>query len=90
MSIEAYAKEHPYFLTVTCLEWKHVLLEDKFKDIVIESLCYLSEARRVCVYAFVPMAIGMSNHFHLIWQILGEHKRDSVQPTFLSTRLSKR
>jgi putative transposase len=79
MSIAAYAKEHPYFPTVTFLEWKHVLFEDRFKDIVIESLCYLSEARRVCVYAFVIM----SNHFHLIWQMLGENKRDAVQRDFL-------
>jgi putative transposase len=83
MSITAYAKEHPYFLTVTCLEWKHVLLEDRFKDIVMESLGYLSETRQACVYAFVPMAIGMSNHFHLIWQMLAEHKRNSVQRDLL-------
>ncbi len=56
-----------------------MLLEDRFKDIMMESLCYLSEARRVCVYAFGVM----SNHFHLIWQMLGEHKRDSVQRYFL-------
>lgn len=35
------------------------------------------------IYAFVPIAIGMSNHFHLIWQIMGEHKRDAVQRDFL-------
>jgi putative transposase len=72
MNLTTYAKEHPYFPTVTFLEWKHVLLEDKFKDIVMESLCYLSEA-----------SVVMSNHFHLIWQMLGEHKRDSVQRDFL-------
>jgi hypothetical protein len=54
MNIATYAKEHPYFLTVTCLEWKHVLLEDRFKDIVMESLYYLLEARPVCVYALRP------------------------------------
>ena len=32
------AKEHAEFLTVTCLEWTHVLQEDRFKDIECESL----------------------------------------------------
>jgi hypothetical protein len=37
-----FSKEHPEFLTVTCLEWKHILAEDRFKDIIIDSLMYLS------------------------------------------------
>jgi hypothetical protein len=31
------AKQHTEFLTVTCLEWKHVLAEDRFKDIITDS-----------------------------------------------------
>ncbi len=74
-----YSKEYPEFLTVTCLEWKRVLEEDRFKDIVMDSLSFLCKANRVTVYAFVIM----SNHFHLIWQVLNEHKRDAVQRDFL-------
>ena len=59
------AKEHAEFLTVTCLEWTHVLQEDRFKDIVIDSLRFLSEEERIKVYGFVIM----SNHFHLISQM---------------------
>jgi len=33
-----FSKEHAEFLTVTCLEWKHVLKDDRFKDIITESL----------------------------------------------------
>lgn len=73
------SKEHAEFLTVTCLEWKHVLKEDRFKDIITESLTYLAESKRVYVYAFVIM----SNHFHLIWQMMGEHKKANVQRGFL-------
>ena len=73
------AKEHAEFLTVTCLEWAHVLKEDRFKDIVIDSLRFLSKEKRVQVNGFVIM----SNHFHLIWQMLGDHKRDDVQRDFL-------
>jgi REP element-mobilizing transposase RayT len=74
-----YSKEHPEFLAVTCLEWKHMLMEDRFKDIIMESLSFLSKAKRVCVYGFVIM----SNHFHLIWQMSGDNKRDAVQRDFL-------
>lgn len=38
MNIEDQAKQFADFITVTCLEWKHVLYEDRFKDIVVESL----------------------------------------------------
>ena len=73
------AKEYADVITVTCLEWKYVLEEDRFKDIVINSLNFLCESKRVSVYAFVIM----SNHFHLIWQMLGDHKREEVQRDFL-------
>ncbi len=32
---------------------------------------------------FVPIAIGMSNHMHLIWQIQDGYKTDAVQRNFL-------
>ncbi len=74
-----FSKEHAEFLTVTCLEWKHLLVEDKFKDIIIESLTYLTKAKRIYVYGFVIMP----NHFHLIWQMMGDNKRSEVQRDFL-------
>ena len=54
-------------------------MEDRFKDIIIDSLSYLSNAKRVVVYGFVIM----TNHFHLIWQIPGDRKLDDVQRDFL-------
>ena len=74
-----YAKEHPEFITVTCLEWTHVLAEDRIKEIIIDSLRYLTREGKVSVYAFVLM----SNHFHLIWQMHGDHRREDVQRDFL-------
>jgi putative transposase len=76
---EAIPKQYAEFLTVTCLEWKPLLAFDKFKDIIIDSLTYLTSVKRINVYAFVIM----SNHFHLIWQMVGSHKRDDVQRDFL-------
>ncbi|MCE7864380.1 MAG: hypothetical protein DYG99_12640 [Bacteroidetes bacterium CHB5] len=74
-----YAKQHAEFLTVTCLEWKHILQEDRFKDIITNSLTYLTSTNRVTVYSFVIM----SNHFHLIWQVMGDHQHADVQRDFL-------
>ena len=77
--MEVYSKQHPDFITITCLEWKPVLQNDNFKDIIISSLRFLSNENRVAVYGFVIMI----NHFHLIWQIQGEHVREDVQRDFL-------
>ncbi|MBX2966857.1 MAG: transposase [Cyclobacteriaceae bacterium] len=77
--MEVYAKQHPDFITTTCLEWKPVLHDDRFKDIITESLRFLSNENRIVVYGFVIM----NNHFHLIWQIRGDHTRDGVQRDFL-------
>ncbi len=66
-----YAKQHAEFLTVTCLEWKHVLREDRFKDVITGSLLFLTMVNRVSVYVFVIMP----NHFHLIWQVMADHQR---------------
>jgi putative transposase len=72
-------KDYPDFITITCLEWKHILANNAFKDIIIDSLRFLSQQERIRVFAFVIM----DNHQHLIWQMLGDHKRDDVQRDFL-------
>jgi hypothetical protein len=41
LHIAQYAKDHPDFITVTCLEWKPVLQDDRFKEIIISSLSFL-------------------------------------------------
>ena len=74
-----YSKEHPEFVTVTCLEWKALLADDKHKDVITDSLTFLTNQKRVLVYGFVIM----SNHFHLIWQMMGDHNREDVQLDFL-------
>lgn len=54
-------------------------MEDRFKDIIIESLSFLTKVGRIQVYGFVIMP----NHLHMIWQMLGEHKREAVHRDFL-------
>jgi len=70
---------HPQFFTATILEWKHLLKEDEFKDIIIKSLQFLVKEKSVVIYAFVIMP----NHIHLIWQIQDGFKRDKIQLRFL-------
>ena len=73
------SKYHPDFVTVTCLNWIPVLASREHKEIVINSLRFLVKEGRVRVSAFVLM----DTHFHLIWQVMGEHKRENVQRDFL-------
>lgn len=70
---------HPQFFTATCLEWKPLLKPDKYKDIIVDSLCFFVKQTRVIVYGFVIMP----NHIHLIWQMRRGHERQNVQRDFL-------
>jgi len=74
-----HARHHPEFITVTCLNWKPLLIKDRFKQIIISSLHFLSAEKRVSIFAFVIMP----NHMHLIWQVLGAHNPKDVQRDFL-------
>ena len=55
------------FFTATCLNWQHLLAEDLHKRIIVSSLDFLVANKRIWVYGFVPIAIGMPNHIHLLW-----------------------
>ena len=79
-----HAKEHPDFITVTCLEWKHILADNQMKEIIINSLRFLVKQNRIEVYAFCLM----SNHIHIIWQMLGNYERSNVQRDFLKYPLT--
>jgi hypothetical protein len=65
-SMEKYPVYWPQFYTATILEWKPLLNPDKYKQIIIESLQYLTTNKKITLYAFVIM----NNHIHLIWQAL--------------------
>jgi REP element-mobilizing transposase RayT len=70
---------YPDFYTATILEWKPLLKPDKFKDIIINSLRFLVDEKRINLYAFVIM----NNHIHLIWQISDACKPQQVQQFFM-------
>jgi putative transposase len=66
-----YEEHFPEFITVTCYEWLPLISKTSEKEIIIESLQFLTEQKKVTVYAFVLM----DNHFHLIWRIRKGYKR---------------
>ena len=71
---------HPEFLTATILNWKHLLADDKMKEIIISSFQWLCKNKRCTINAFVIMP----NHIHLIWKIADRIDRKNVQGAFFS------
>jgi REP element-mobilizing transposase RayT len=68
-----------YFWTATINNWKHLLETDDYKEIIINSLRYLSEKGKIDVFAFVIMP----NHVHLIWRINELNGKETAQGSFL-------
>ncbi len=73
------------FFTATILEWKPLLQQEKYKNIIINSLSFLVKDKRVIVYAFIIM----NNHIHFIWQIQEGFTKEAVQRDFLKFTAQK-
>ena len=67
------------FFTATILEWKKLLKQNKYKQILIESLVFLVKENRVKIYGFVIM----ENHIHLIWQGTDLYSLKHTQLSFM-------
>jgi putative transposase len=76
---QPYAQEWPQFFTATIQDWKHLLKEAEYKNIIIETLQFLVVQERVTIHAFVIM----SNHLHIIWQAKGNIPLKQVQNSFI-------
>lgn len=70
---------HPQFFTATILDWKPLLADDRYKQILLSSLSFLVKEQRVVINSFVIM----SNHIHLIWQAVNGFTPQQVQHSFL-------
>src|SRR5688572_890591 len=77
--------EWPQFFTATNQEWKKLLKPDKYKDIIIDSLRFLVNSKRIKLYSFVIMI----NHVHLIWQMHPFIDSKAVQRDFLKYTAGK-
>ena len=71
--------EKIYFFTSTIKDWRHLLKEERFRDVVISSLAYLSEKKLINVYGFVIMP----NHLHLILEMNNMNGKELPHASFL-------
>jgi putative transposase len=76
---EEYAQEWPQFFTATIQSWKHLLKDDAYKNIIVETLKFLTKENKVVINGFVLM----SNHIHLIWQARGSNTMQKIQTSFM-------
>ena len=74
-----FSEFYPDYFTATVLEWKHLLRQDKYKNIIISSLEFLMKENRLKVYAFCIM----SSHIHVIWQVQAGHQPKEIQLSFM-------
>ncbi len=68
-----------YFWTATINNWYELLGEDELKEVIISSLQYLTDNKKIEVYAFVIMP----NHVHLIWQLMKMNGKEKPHTSFL-------
>ena len=68
-----------YFWTATINNWQHLLKKDKYKDVIIDSLQWLTDKRKIDVFAFVVMP----NHVHFIWRANQANGKESPHASFL-------
>ncbi|MEI2696025.1 MAG: hypothetical protein V9E90_13215 [Saprospiraceae bacterium] len=68
-----------YFTTATILNWYPLFEDDTFKDIIIDSFSFTVKNKRASIFAFVIM----SNHFHVVWQILPPYELNRVRQNLL-------
>ena len=69
----------PQFYTATIYQWQPLLKEDKYKNIIVDSLSFLVIKEKITLNAFVIM----SNHIHLIWQALSTNDPSQIQLSFM-------
>ena len=67
---QEYAQEWPQFFTATIQERKHLLKEDKCKNIIVDALNFLVTEGNVTINGFVPIAIGSP----IIYTLFGNQK----------------
>ena len=79
ISFMLFSEYYPDYFTATILEWKHLLKQDKYKNIIISSLEFLVKEKRIKVYAFAIM----SNHIHVIWQVQSDFQPKDIQLSFM-------
>lgn len=67
------------FFTATCLYWQMLLNPNERKDILMDSLRFMVQDRRIWLYGFVIMP----NHIHLMWRRQDAWLEKNIEQIFL-------
>jgi len=67
------------FFTATCLYWQPLLAKDERKQVIMDSLRFMVNDKRIWLYGFVVMP----NHIHFLWSRQEEWKERSTEQIFL-------
>lgn len=67
-----------YFWTDSIKDWKHLLKQDKYKQLIIDQLKWLHERSKIIIYAFVIMP----NHLHLVWEMQEKNGKEMPHASF--------
>ena len=68
-----------YFWTATINKWFDLLAPDENKQLIADSLKYLSDGKYITIYAFVIMP----NHVHIIWKQNKLNGKETPKGSFL-------
>ena len=74
-----YPTEWLQYFSASIRNWLPLLATDKYKNIIIDSLHFMVENKRIELNAFVVM----ENYIHLIWQPLPGQSLSSIQLSFM-------
>jgi len=66
-----------YFWTDTIKDWKHLLKQDKYKELIISSWQELIRRDQIIIYAYVIMP----NHLHVVWEMKEPNGKEIGTPT---------
>ena len=67
-----------YFWTNTVKDWNKVLMDDKYKQIILDSLGFLKNKNQITIYGFVIIP----NHIHLIWKLKNKNGKELPHASF--------
>jgi len=67
-----------YFWTDTIKDWRHLLKQDKYKTIIIDTWKQFVERELIIMYGFVIMP----NHIHVIWELIKMNGKEMPHASF--------
>ncbi|MBK7879791.1 MAG: transposase [Saprospiraceae bacterium] len=69
-----------YYSTFTIYQWKKLLKNEKYIELVLDCLVFLYKNNRCLIFAFVIMP----DHIHLIYEVLEPNSNENFKHNFLS------